>query len=86
MIDLVIERPGMPIAPIEIKSSDRLDEKDVRNLARFARDFAEPLAVCISRDPDRTRIESVLCLPWREALKELGLSFSGPAVSGSSST
>ncbi len=76
----------MPIAPIEIKSSNRLDEKDVRNLARFARAFTEPLAVCISRDPDRTWIESVLCLPWREALKELGLGLSGPAISGSSPT
>ena len=85
-IDLVIERPGMPIALIEIKSSERIDEKDVRNFVRFTRDFVEPLAVCISRDPDRTRIESVLCLPWREALKELGLGFSGPAISGSSPT
>ena len=72
-IDLVIERPGMPEALIEIKSSERIDERDVRGLARFTRDFSDPLALCISRDPTRMRLDGVLCLHWREALEELGL-------------
>ena len=72
-IDVVIERPGMPAALIEIKSSERIDERDVRGLARFTRDFSDPLALCISRDPTRMRTDGVLCLHWREALEELGL-------------
>ena len=72
-IDLVIERPGMPEALIEIKSSDRIDERDVRGLARFTPDFSDPLALCISRDPTRMRMGDVLCLHWREALEELDL-------------
>ena len=72
-IDLVIERPGMPEALIEIKSSDRIDERDVRGLARFTRDFSDPLALCISRDPTRMLLDGVLCLHWREALEELDL-------------
>ena len=72
-IDLVIERPGMPVALIEIKSSERIDDRDVRNLARFTGDFAEALAVCASRDPARMRIGDVLCLHWQDALRELGL-------------
>jgi len=72
-IDLVIERPGMPAALIEIKSSDRIDERDVRGLARFTGDFAQPLALCISRDPTRMRIADILCLHWRDALEELEL-------------
>ncbi len=72
-IDVVIERPGMPAALIEIKSSDRIDERDVRGLARFIGDFTSPLALCISRDPTRMRTDGVLCLHWREALEELGL-------------
>ena len=72
-IDLVIERPGMPEALIEIKSSERIDERDVRGLARFTRDFSDPLALCISRDPTRMLLDGVLCLHWREALEELGL-------------
>ncbi len=72
-IDLVIERPGLPTALIEIKSSDRVDERDVRHLARFLRDFPDPVALCISRDPTRMEIEGVLCVDWRAALGELGL-------------
>ena len=72
-IDLVIERPGLPTVLIEIKSSERVDERDVRNLTRFIGDFPEPLALCISRDRTRMLIEGVLCVHWREALEELGL-------------
>ena len=72
-IDLVIERPGLPTALIEIKSAERVDERDVRHLTRFTGDFPEPLALCISRDPTRMRIGGVLCVHWREALEELGL-------------
>ena len=78
-IDLVIERPGLPTALVEIKSTDRLDERDVRDIARFTRDFDDPLALCVSRDPARLEIDRVLCLPWREALNELGLAPSNPA-------
>ena len=72
-IDLVIERPGMPVALIEIKSSERIDERDTRGLAAFTGDFARPLALCISRDPARMQIGGVLCLHWRAALQDLGL-------------
>ncbi|MDE0362522.1 MAG: ATP-binding protein, partial [Rhodospirillaceae bacterium] len=46
-IDLVIERPGQPEAIIEIKSSQRVDDRDVRGLARFTGDFANAAALCI---------------------------------------
>lgn len=72
-VDLVIERPGMPVVLIEIKSSDRVSERDVRTLARFTGDFTTPLTVCVSRDPTRMRIGDVLCLHWRDAMEELGL-------------
>ena len=72
-IDLVIERPGLPTAIVEIKSSERVDERDIRSLSRFIGDFPEPLALCLSRDHSRMQIEGVLCVHWREALEELGL-------------
>lgn len=72
-IDLVIERPGQPEAIIEIKSSQRVDDRDVRGLARFTGDFANAAALCISRDRTRLRMDGVLCLHWRDALAELGL-------------
>ena len=72
-IDLVIERPGQSEALIEIKSSQRVDERDVRGLARFSGDFTNPTALCVSQDPTRMRIDGVLCVHWRDALTELGL-------------
>ena len=72
-IDLVIERPGLPTALVEIKSSGCVDERDVRHLARFIGDFPDPLALCISRDPTRMEIDGVLCTHWRAAFGELGL-------------
>ena len=72
-IDLVIERPGMPAVLVEIKSTERVDERDVRNLVRFTSNFANPLALCISRDSARMQIGGVLCMHWRDALGELGL-------------
>ena len=72
-IDLVIERPGQSEALIEIKSARRIDERDVRGLARFTGDFANPTALCVSQDPTRMQIDGVLCLHWRDALAELGL-------------
>ena len=73
-IDLIIERPGLPTALIEIKSAERVDERDVRHLTRFTGDFPEPLALCISRDPTCMQIDGVRCAHWREALEELSLS------------
>ena len=72
-IDLLIDRPGTATVLIEIKSSTRVDDRDARNLARFTGDFADPLALCVSRDPARLKINGVLCVHWREALEELGL-------------
>ncbi len=72
-IDLLIERPGLPMALIEIKSTERVDERDTRVLERFAGDFDRPLALCVSRDPARMQVGGVLCLHWRDALATLGL-------------
>ena len=72
-VDLVIDRPGLPVVLVEIKSTGGVSERDVRVLARFADDLADPLALCISRDPTRMRIGNVLCVHWRDALEELGL-------------
>lgn len=72
-IDLLIERPGLPTVLIEIKSTERVDERDTRTLEGFTGDFDQPLALCVSRDASRMQVGGVLCLHWRDALDELGL-------------
>ena len=72
-IDLIVERPGLPKALVEIKSKDRVSAEDVAPLERLARDMPKSEAFCLSRDLSRKRIGSVSCLPWRDGLRELGL-------------
>lgn len=72
-IDLIIERPGLADVLIEIKSSARVGERDVRVLGRFMPSFEFPLALLISRDPSRLNINGILCVHWLDALGELGL-------------
>ena len=72
-IDLIVERPGLPAVLIEIKSSDRVDDRDTRALERFLPDFPKAEAFCFSRDPRGKKIGRVSALPWNEGLKEIGL-------------
>lgn len=72
-IDVIVERPGRPTALVEIKSTDRVDDRDVRDLERFLPDFVGAEAFCLSRDTMRRRIGHVLAVPWQEGLREIGL-------------
>lgn len=72
-IDLLVERPGLPIVLVEIKSTESVDERDTRTLEHFAPDFKRPLLLCLSRDPIPKKIGSVHCLPWQMGFVEMGL-------------
>lgn len=72
-IDLIVERPGRPPALVEIKSTDRVEPRHLRDLVRFLPDFPGASALCLSRDPIRRKIGDVLVVPWQEGLAELGV-------------
>lgn len=72
-IDLIIDRPGLPVALVEIKSSRRIGETEIGALARFAKDMGNAEPLCLSLDPVAKKIRGVACLPWRHGLAELGL-------------
>jgi len=72
-IDLVVERPGTSTALVEIKSAQRVDDRDTRSLERFAADISKSEAFILSTDPKAKRIGKVKALPWQQGLKELGL-------------
>lgn len=73
-IDLVIDRPGKPPLFLEIKSADRVDERDTRSLEAFLADAPEGTeGMLLSRSEIPLRIGKVLCLPWRRGLEEMGL-------------
>lgn len=72
-IDLILKRPNNSMALVEIKSSDRIDERHIRSLLHFSKDFPKAQLICVSRTSQAKKIGKVLVLPWRQAFEELGL-------------
>jgi len=72
-IDLVIDRPGMPTALVEIKSSQKTDEHNTRYLRSLAPSLEQSESFCLSLDPHERVRDGVNYLPWQRGLAELGL-------------
>ncbi len=72
-IDLIIERPGLPRALIEIKSTTKIRSEDLTTLVKFLPDFPKCEALCLSNDPTPQIINGVHVLPWQLGMRELGL-------------
>ncbi len=68
-IDLIIERPGLPMALIEIKSSTQVDDRDIKTLLAFKKDIQQSTeAYCLSPDPIPKIIAGVKLMPWQSGL------------------
>lgn len=71
-IDLIIERPGKIDLLVEIKSSQRVQEKHVNKLYRFKKDWPHRSTAQVwSQEPVSKVIKKVDCLFWKEALYSL---------------
>lgn len=68
-VDLVIERPGLPLLCIEIKSSDLIDEKAIGSFKRLTKDIPNCEAIVVSQDRFMKRYDHVICYPWKQALE-----------------
>lgn len=69
-IDCVVERPGLPILFIEIKSTDIVEERHVKSLNQLAKDFGNCEAVCFSRDSYVKQYGNVTVYPWKDGIKQ----------------
>ncbi len=72
-IDLIVERPGVKRALIEIKATDQIQKDDIRGLISVGRDIANAELFCLSRDSRSQIMEGVACLPWQKGFLEIGL-------------
>jgi predicted AAA+ superfamily ATPase len=71
-VDLVVERPGRPLALVEIKSSERINAEDMKSLKSFTKDFPDAEKIVLSREKRRRLVDgNILILPWLEGLKYL---------------
>ena len=70
-IDLIIERSGMKTYLIEIKSTAMVHEGHIEALRKLAGSIKNSVSLIISRDPTHKIIDSVHCLPWQQALRDV---------------
>lgn len=73
-IDLVVERPNLPLLFIEIKSTERVHDSALRPLRSVVKNVAGAQGICICREPRKRYVGSILICPWQEALSAVGLS------------
>lgn len=69
-VDLVLSKARTLFA-VEIKSSDRVDEVEVRRFARNSEPLRATAKYYVSRDPVASVIDGVECLHWSEFLERL---------------
>jgi predicted AAA+ superfamily ATPase len=72
-VDLIIERPGMPTALIEIKSGRQVTDIEANKLLRFKRDFKNSQAFILSQEKIPRNVNGIEILPWTQGISELGL-------------
>ncbi|MFQ6114947.1 MAG: DUF4143 domain-containing protein [bacterium] len=72
-IDVIVERPGLKRALVEIKSTERVTDEDVRALQLLGKDISNSEAFCFSLDPTAKKIGEVMCFLWQRGLMEIGL-------------
>jgi uncharacterized protein len=72
-VDLVVERPGMPLLLIEIKSTDHVTPEHLAALEGVSRDLEGSEAVCFSNDKRQKKIGSVTVYPWQKGIKRFFL-------------
>ncbi|MBI3930373.1 MAG: ATP-binding protein [Armatimonadetes bacterium] len=70
-IDLIIDRPGQPLALLEFKSTDRVRPDKLRRFLSISQDFQGAEAFCLSQDPVPQKIQHVTALSWREGLANI---------------
>lgn len=67
-IDLVVERPGLPLLCIEIKSSTRVDESDLSGLIRLTEALNPCEIICLANVSERRTWGAVTVWPWKEGI------------------
>lgn len=69
-IDLIVERPGKPLLCIEIKSSEEISREKISSFISITNDMGNIEAICMSNDEYVKKIDHVLVMPWRLALRK----------------
>ncbi len=69
-VDLIVERPGLPLLFIEIKSSEEVDARAIVTLRQLARDYGDCEAVCFCNEKHPKLIDGVFVFPWQQGMQK----------------
>ncbi len=72
-IDLIIERPNKTIALVEIKSTDKIEERHLKHLKHFKKDFPDAELICVCNEKILRKSNGIMVTPWQRAFKILKL-------------
>ncbi|OFZ80760.1 MAG: hypothetical protein A2583_12120 [Bdellovibrionales bacterium RIFOXYD1_FULL_53_11] len=72
-VDLIVKRPDESEVWIEIKSSRMVDERHIKSLKHFKKDKPHAEFICASQVKRAQKIDGISILPWKDALKIIGL-------------
>lgn len=70
-VDVIVERPGKPVALVEIKSATRVDDKVISKLKRFEADFAHPEMYVFSNESRARSVQGVNVVHWSQGIRRL---------------
>lgn len=73
-IDIIIERPGMPKAFVEIKSKNKVIKSDLSSLSAIQKTHPKAQYYCLSQDSHCRTEYGISILNWEKGLIELGFS------------
>jgi predicted AAA+ superfamily ATPase len=71
-VDIIIERPGLPTAFVEIKSSESISDADLVSLHSIKKDFPKNQYFCLSNDVNEAVKGGIEILHWKKGLQEIG--------------
>lgn len=69
-IDLVVDRPGLPLLFIEIKSKNSVSAENLRSFQQLVNDFPNCDAICLSTDTYIKKINNITIYPWMEGIQK----------------
>ena len=67
-VDLVIERPGKPLAVVEIKSTDHIRPDKLKKFKKARPHFENCEMFCLSRDEKKQVWQDISIIPWQNGL------------------
>lgn len=71
-IDLIIERPNKQVSLVEVKSTEHVEDRHLKHLLHFKKDFPKADLFCVSREKKSRKVDGVWILPWKESFGALG--------------